>query len=181
MRILNLLLLLAGISSCTLESKSKNASAQKSFAAVAAKNIQLIDAENFRKHWNQFVSLKLTRCERVMYGGFKRIEFTLYNDSPYMIDTICVKVNYIEDNKKIYKTGFATAIDVEQGETIILDAPYSSRGDSLNYEVDYLKVTEAKLDYKEKITGSRRGAKEQSQNDRLLSKQYFPMKQFSYF
>jgi hypothetical protein len=135
---------------CHTSEPSKIEQASNISVNLPAQNIELINAEMFRKHWSDYISLKLSKCEKVMYGGFKRVEFTFENDSPYVIDSISVRVNYLEDKNKLYKTGFATAIDIEQGEIVILDAPFSLRGDTLKYAIDYLKVREAKLDYKQK-------------------------------
>lgn len=146
------LFLLVFLLSCNTHSTTNlHSEISRASVNVPAQNIEMIDAEMFRKHWSNYVSLKLSKCEKVIFGGFKRVEFTLDNDSPYMIDSICVKVNYIEDGNKLYKTGLATAVDIEQGETIILDAPYSLRGDSLNFSIDYLKVGQAKLNYRKKV------------------------------
>jgi hypothetical protein len=146
------LFLIVFLAACSTSETSKSEQASNIAVNLPAQNIELINAEMFRKHWSNYVSLKLSRCEKVMYGGFKRVEFTLDNDSPYMIDSISVRVNYMEEKNKLYKTGFATGVDIEQGESLILDAPFSLRGDSLNYVIDYLKVREAKLDYKGKFS-----------------------------
>src|SRR6476469_2993188 len=117
-------LFLICVSACNTQNATSKAEQASNIAVnLPAQNIELINAETFRKHWSNYVTVKLTKCEKVMYGGFKRVEFTLDNDSPYMIDSISVRVNYIEEKNKLYKTGFATGVDIEQGKSLLLDAP----------------------------------------------------------
>lgn len=106
-----------------------------------------ISAEDFRKHWEDYLHLKLLRCEKVMHGGFKKLEYSLDNDSPFMIDSVCLKINFLDEKQKLYKFENVTAVDIEQGESVILYAPESARGTSLETHIETLVVKDASLLY----------------------------------
>jgi hypothetical protein len=148
MRIL-IILFVAAFAACQSNSKVNTGNAINANVVpqhVAFKEPE-ISTEEFQKHWQDYIHLKLLRCEKVMHGGFKKLQYSLDNDSPFMIDSVCLKVNYLDEKQKLYKFENVSEVDIEQGETITLYAPESARGIDVEAHIETLIIKDAALNY----------------------------------
>jgi hypothetical protein len=67
------------------------------------------------------------------------------NRSTYSLDLVVVAVSYIQANKKTYKTENLYFRGIAPGSSLMLEAPKSSRGISVEYKITSINSKELGL------------------------------------
>lgn len=81
------------------------------------------------------------------FGGINDLQLTVTNRSVYPLDLVVVEVQYIQANKKIYKTEDLYFRDIGPGAALMQEAPKSSRGIRVAYKITSISSTKLGLSY----------------------------------
>jgi hypothetical protein len=79
------------------------------------------------------------------FGGIHNLQVTVTNRSAYSLDLVVVAVSYIQANKKTYKTENLYFRGIAPGSALMLEAPKSSRGISVEYKITSINSKELGL------------------------------------
>ncbi len=69
------------------------------------------------------------------FGGINNLQLTVTNRSVYPLDLVIVEVQYIQANKKVYKTENLYFRSIAAGAALMQEAPKSSRGVKVQYRI----------------------------------------------
>ena len=81
------------------------------------------------------------------FGGINDLQVTVTNRSVYALDLVVVEVQYIQANKKIYKTENLYFRGIGAGSALMQEAPKSSRGIKVSYKITMINSKELGLSY----------------------------------
>ena len=81
------------------------------------------------------------------FGGINDLKVTVTNRSVYPLDLVVVEVQYIQANKKIYKTENLYFRGIGAGSALMQEAPKSSRGIKVQYKITTINSKEPGLSY----------------------------------
>jgi len=81
------------------------------------------------------------------FGGINDLQVTVSNRSTYPLDLVVVEVQYIQANKKIYKTENLYFRGIGAGSALMQEAPKSSRGIKVSYKITMINSKELGLSY----------------------------------
>ena len=81
------------------------------------------------------------------FGGISGLQVTVTNHSAYPLDLVVVEVQYIQANKKIYKTENLYYRGMGAGMALMQEAPKSSRGIRVQYKITMINSKELGLSY----------------------------------
>ena len=81
------------------------------------------------------------------FGGINDLQVTVSNRSAYPLDLVVVEVQYIQANKKIYKTENLYFRGISAGSALMQEAPKSSRGIKVAYKITMINSKELGLSY----------------------------------
>ena len=81
------------------------------------------------------------------FGGISGLQLTVTNRSVYPLDLVIVEVQYIQANKKIYKTENLYFHDIGAGSALMQEAPKSARGVKVQYKITNISSKELGLSY----------------------------------
>jgi len=81
------------------------------------------------------------------FGGISGLQLTVNNHSIYPLDLVVVEVQYIQANKKIYKTEHLDFHDIGAGAVQMLEAPKTSRGIKVLYRITLISSKAFGLSY----------------------------------
>jgi len=81
------------------------------------------------------------------FGGISGLQVTVSNRSAYPLDMVVVEVQYIQSNKKIYKTENLYFRGIGAGSALMQEAPKSSRGVRVQYKITMISSKELGLSY----------------------------------
>jgi hypothetical protein len=93
------------------------------------------------------VSVGASRYSVGTFGGINDLQLTVTNRSAYPLDLVVVEVQYIQANKKIYKTENLSFRDIGPGAALMQVAPKSSRGIRVQYKITSINSKELGLSY----------------------------------
>ena len=105
------------------------------------------DKELVKNSLANLVSLSANKYNVGAFGGISEVQLTLNNKSTYPLDLVMVEVQYIQSNKKIYKTENLYYRNVLPGEAMMQEAPKSSRGVKIQYKVTLINSKESSVSY----------------------------------
>jgi len=91
------------------------------------------------------ISVGTNKYEVGTFGGIRNLQVTVTNRSAYSLDQVVVTVSYIQANKKTYKTENLYFHGIGPGSALMLEAPKSSRGVSIQYKVSSVSSKELGL------------------------------------
>ena len=91
------------------------------------------------------VSVGANKYEVGTFGGISNLQVTVSNRSAYPLDLVVVEVQYIQANKKTYKTENLYFHGVGPGMALMQEAPKSSRGIKVEYKVTLINSKELGL------------------------------------
>jgi hypothetical protein len=77
------------------------------------------------------------------FGGINDLQLTVTNRSVYPLDLVVVEVQYIQANKKVYKTENLYFRNIAAGSALMQEAPKSSRGIKVQYKITTLSLTKS--------------------------------------
>jgi len=81
------------------------------------------------------------------FGGINDLQVTVTNRSAYPLDLVVIEVQYIQANKKIYKTENLYFRGIGAGSALMQEAPKSSRGIKVSYKITMINSKELGLSY----------------------------------
>ena len=81
------------------------------------------------------------------FGGISNLQITVSNHSVYSLDLVVVEVQYIQANKKIFKTENIYFHNVGAGSALMQEAPKSPRGIKVQYKLVLINSKESGLSY----------------------------------
>lgn len=87
---------------------------------------------------SESVSVSLSNYHVNMFGGIEDIRVTVTNTSPYELDMVVVELQYLQANKKVFKTETLRFKGIDAGASMTLDAPKTNRGFSLDSRLTYI-------------------------------------------
>jgi hypothetical protein len=91
------------------------------------------------------VSVDANKYDVGTFGGISNLQVTVANRSAYPLDLVVVEVQYIQANKKTYKTENIYFHGVGPGMTLMQEAPKSSRGIKVEYKITLINSKELGL------------------------------------
>jgi hypothetical protein len=81
------------------------------------------------------------------FGGISDVQLTVSNHSMYPMDLVVVEVQYVQSNKKIYKTENLYFRGLGPGSAMMQEAPKSSRGVKIQYKITLVNSKELGLSF----------------------------------
>jgi hypothetical protein len=94
-----------------------------------------VDKEALRTALASQISVGANSYSVGTFGGISDLQVTVTNRSAYPLDLVVVEVQYIQANKKIFRTEELRFRGVGAGSALMLEAPKSSRGIKVQYKV----------------------------------------------
>ena len=81
------------------------------------------------------------------FGGISALQLTLSNRSSHALDLVVVEVQYVQANKKIFKTENIYFKNVNAGAAIMQEAPKSPRGIKVQYKITVINSKDPGVSY----------------------------------
>jgi len=114
------------------EAKAENSSADKGAARPSISNQVSVGANGYTVG---------------TFGGINDLQLTVTNRSVYPLDLVVVEVQFIQANKKVYKTENLYFRNIGAGSALMQEAPRSSRGIKVQYKIITVSSREPGLSY----------------------------------
>jgi hypothetical protein len=103
------------------------------------------DKDAFKLSLANQVSVGANKYEVGTFGGISDLQVTVTNRSAYPLDLVVVEVQYIQANKKTFKTENLYFHSVGAGAALMQEAPKSSRGIRVQYKITMINSKELGL------------------------------------
>jgi hypothetical protein len=84
-----------------------------------------------------------------LFGGIDDVKITVNNNSEYPVDLVVVDVQYMQSNKKAYKTESIRFKDIAANSSLTMEAPKTNRGIRIQTKLTY--ISSKALDLSENI------------------------------
>src|SRR5258708_32892356 len=110
-------------------------------------SIDNIDKDVIRNNLSNLVSVGTNDYTVGTFGGISRVQLTVSNKSIYPLDLVVVEVQYIQANKKVFKTENLYFRSIGPGSALMQEAPNSSRGIKVQYKITPVNSKELGLSY----------------------------------
>jgi hypothetical protein len=108
-------------------------------------NSRTSDKEAIRASLINQLSIGANKYEVGTFGGISGLQVTVTNRSAYPLDMVVVEVQYIQANKKTFKTENLYFRGIASGTSLMLEAPKSSRGIKVQYRITTINSKELGL------------------------------------
>ena len=108
-------------------------------------NTELADKEAIKAALASQVSVGANGYSVGTFGGITGLQVTVTNRSVYPLDLVIVEVQYIQANKKIFKTEDLYFRSIGAGSALMQEAPKSSRGVRVQYKI--MSITSKEVAY----------------------------------
>lgn len=105
------------------------------------------DKDVIRNNLSNLVSLGASGYTVGTFGGISGLQLTVSNRSVYALDLVVVEVQYIQANKKVFKTENLYFRGIAPGSALMQEAPKSSRGIKIQYKITIVNSKELGLSY----------------------------------
>jgi hypothetical protein len=106
-----------------------------------------VDKEAVRTSISSQVSVGANGYTVGTFGGVNDLQLTVTNRSVYPLDLVVVEVQYIQANKKVYKTENLYFRNIGAGSALMQEAPKSSRGIKVQYKITTISSRDLGLSY----------------------------------
>ncbi len=106
-----------------------------------------VDKDVIRNNLSNLVSLGSSGYTVGTFGGITGLQLTVSNRSVYALDLVVVEVQYIQANKKVFKTENLYFRSIAPGSALMQEAPKSSRGIKVAYKITLVNSKELGLSY----------------------------------
>jgi hypothetical protein len=110
-----------------------------------AESLAVADKEIIKAGLANQVSVGTNKYDVGTFGGINHLQVTVTNRSAYSLDLVVVEVQYIQANKKIFKTENLYFHGISPGSALMLEAPKSSRGIQIQYKITSINSKELGL------------------------------------
>ncbi len=104
-----------------------------------------MDKEAVRASLINQLSIGANKYEVGTFGGISNLQLTVTNRSAHALDLVVVEVQYIQANKKTFKTENLFFRGIGPGMALMLEAPKSSRGIKVQYKITTINSKELGL------------------------------------
>ncbi len=94
-----------------------------------------------------FVSISVNKYTIGTFGGISDLQLTVKNQFTYPLDLAVVEVQYIQSNKKVFKTENLYFRDLAPGSVLTQEAPKSPRGIKIQYRLTLVNSKQSGLSY----------------------------------
>jgi len=108
-------------------------------------NTGTVDKDALRAAVANQVSVGANNYSIGTFGGISNLQVTVTNRSAYPLDLVVVEVQYVQANKKVFKTEPLYFHSIGAGSALMLEAPKSSRGIKVQYKVTTINSRELGL------------------------------------
>jgi hypothetical protein len=109
--------------------------------------VEKVDKDVIRNNLSNLVSLGASGYTVGTFGGISDLQLTVSNHSVYSLDLVVVEVQYIQANKKVFKTENLYFRGIAPGSALMQEAPKSSRGIKVQYKITLVNSKELGLSY----------------------------------
>jgi hypothetical protein len=106
-----------------------------------------VDKDAVRNNLSNLISLGASKYDVGTFGGISGLQLTVSNRSTYSLDLVVVEVQYIQANKKVFKTENLYFRGIAPGSALMQEAPKSSRGIKVQYKITLVNSKELGLSY----------------------------------
>ena len=106
-----------------------------------------IDKDVIRNNLSSLISVGSNGYTVGTFGGISGVQLTVSNKSVYPLDLVVVEVQYIQANKKVFKTENLYFRGIGPGSALMQEAPNSSRGIKVQYKITLVNSKELGLSY----------------------------------
>jgi hypothetical protein len=107
----------------------------------------LVAREAVKNNIADYVLLSTNKYNIGAFGGISQLQITVSNRSLFPLDLVVAELQYIQTNKKIFKTENIYFRNIGAGSTLIQDAPKSTRGVKVQYRITVINSKELGLAY----------------------------------
>ena len=105
------------------------------------------DKDVIRNNLSNLVSVGANGYTVGTFGGISGVQLTVSNKSVYPLDLVVVEVQYVQANKKVFKTENLYFRGIAPGSALMQEAPNSSRGIKVQYKITLVNSKELGLSY----------------------------------
>lgn len=106
---------------------------------------ETVQQNSIRENIANYVSVETGSIKIKGLGGIGNLSVVVSNTSSYKLDLVRVRIDYIKDNGGIFKSEYLDFNSINAEGRVILNAPDSRRGTSVNYSVVAIKSYELGL------------------------------------
>lgn len=104
-----------------------------------------VDKERMKLSLANQVSVGTNKFEVGTFGGIHNLQVTVTNRSAFALDLVVVQIDYIQANKKTYKSENLYFRGIAPGSALMLEAPKTSRGINIQYKITSINSKELGL------------------------------------
>lgn len=109
--------------------------------------VEKVDKDVIKNNLSNLISLGSSGYTVGTFGGITGLQLTVSNRSVYALDLVVVEVQYIQANKKVFKTENLYFRSIAPGSALMQEAPKSSRGIKVAYKITLVNSKELGLSY----------------------------------
>ncbi len=106
-----------------------------------------LDKDAMRNSIANMVAVGAGKYSIGTFGGISELQLTVSNHSLYPLDLVVVEIQYIQANKKVFKTENVYFRDLAPGSALMQVVPKSARGIKIQYKVTLINSKELGLSY----------------------------------
>ncbi len=114
---------------------------------IAADTKESVDNDVVKNNISNLVSVGTSGYTVGTFGGISSLQLTVSNHSVYPLDLVVVEVQYIQANKKVFKTENLYFRGIGPGSALMQEAPKSSRGIKVQYKITLVNSKGPGLSY----------------------------------
>ena len=104
---------------------------------------------SIKNNIEDYVALSASKFNVGTFGGISDLQLTVSNTSPFPLDLVVVEVQYIQSNKKIFKTENLYFHNITAGAATMEEAPKSSRGIKVKYRITIISSKNIGISFSE--------------------------------
>jgi hypothetical protein len=105
------------------------------------------EKERTKNNIAQVIGLQADKYKVGMFGGISDMQVTVSNASGFPIDLVVVEVDYLQSNKKVFKTETLRFKDLSPHGNQTLELPKTSRGIKTESRITHISSRELDLSY----------------------------------
>jgi cytoskeletal protein RodZ len=107
----------------------------------------LLARDAVKNNITNYVFLSASKFNVGTFGGISDLQITVSNRSLYTLDLVVVEVQYIQSNKKVFKTENLYFHNIGAGSAMMEEAPKSPRGIKVQYRIALINSKDLGLAY----------------------------------
>lgn len=100
--------------------------------------------QTYRLNWEKFILVN-SQFRAKEFGGIDNLKIISENKTPYQIDYLKAKVDYLKSNKEVFQTEYLEFHDIKPNSSKELFAPDSKRG--VEVRCDIIELKSNKMDF----------------------------------